>query len=100
MAPLDSDEKERLLASILQELSKTPYACSSLEPLLSGTTNFTFRGHLVTALPESKVQTVVVKHTTGHVALNKDFLIDISRCVSDFIPLYPYSHGFKIYLAF
>ncbi len=82
MAPLEPEEKERLLASVVHELSLTPYACSKLEPLLSGTTNFTFRGHLTTVLPETQEQTVVVKHTTSYVALNKDFAIDVSRCVS------------------
>lgn len=82
MAPLAPEEKQRLFASILQDLEGTPYACTSLEPLLSGTTNFTFRGRLVTPLPAGQEQTVVVKHTTGYVALNKDFEIDPSRCVS------------------
>ncbi|KAJ6787823.1 hypothetical protein PWT90_09701 [Aphanocladium album] len=81
MAPLAPEEKERLFASILHELSDTPYACTALEPLLSGTTNFTFRGRLSTALPDTQEQTVVVKHTTSYVALNKDFAIDISRCL-------------------
>lgn len=82
MAPLNPEEKERLLASILHALSETPYACTALEPLLSGTTNFTFRGRLAAALPETQEQTVIVKHTTSYVALNKHFAIDISRCVS------------------
>ncbi|TQV95329.1 hypothetical protein V2A60_009637 [Cordyceps javanica] len=80
MAPLEPDAKERLVASIVRELSATSFACSHLEPLLSGTTNFTFRGCLTTALPETQEQTVIIKHTTSYVALNKDFAIDVSRC--------------------
>ncbi|OAA70104.1 Protein kinase-like domain protein [Akanthomyces lecanii RCEF 1005] len=81
MAPLEPLEKKRLLACIVQELSATPYACFDFEPLLSGTTNFTFRGHLATALPETDEQTVIIKHTTSYAALNKDFPVDISRCL-------------------
>ncbi|OAA56860.1 Protein kinase-like domain protein [Cordyceps fumosorosea ARSEF 2679] len=81
MAPLEPEEKARLVASISHELASTPYACTDLEPLLSGTTNFTFRGRLIAALPETEEQTVIVKHTTSYVALNKDFAIDISRCL-------------------
>ncbi|OAQ98615.1 hypothetical protein LLEC1_02086 [Akanthomyces lecanii] len=81
MAPMEPQEKKRLIASIVHELSATPYACSELEPLPSGTTNFTYRGHLATALPRTDEQTVIVKHTTSYAALNKDFPIDVSRCL-------------------
>lgn len=89
MAPLEPHEKKRLLASIVHELSATPYACSELEPLLSGTTNFTFRGNLFTAQPETDEQTVIVKHTTSYAALNKDFPIDVSRCVGQAHLIFP-----------
>ncbi len=89
MAPLEPHEKNRLLACIVQELSATPYACFDLEPLLSGTTNFTFRGHLATALAETDEQTVIIKHTTSYAALNKDFPVDISRCVGHIILILP-----------
>jgi hypothetical protein len=91
MAPLEQSEKDELTARILQQLSKTPYACSSLTQLTNGTTNFVFRGTLTQPLRlQNRVEegtglmitkTVVLKHYTAFAALNKDLPIDISRCV-------------------
>ncbi|KAI0123196.1 kinase-like domain-containing protein [Xylariales sp. AK1849] len=93
MAPLEQSEKDELRAQILHKLSGTLYACSSLTQLTNGTTNFVFRGTLIQPLPPhlqddltggtatSTIRTVIVKHATAFAALNKDFPIDLSRCV-------------------
>lgn len=91
MTPLDPSEKDELTAQILLQLSKSPYACSSLTQLTNGTTNFVFRGTLIQPLcprdsPEdgkvtSNTQTVIIKHSTSFCAVNKDLPIDVSRCV-------------------
>jgi hypothetical protein len=91
MAPLEQSETDEITAQILQQLSKTPYACSSLTRLTNGTTNFVFRGTLTRPLPlcprdgleegTSTAKTVIVKHSTDFAAVNKDLAINISRCV-------------------
>ncbi|KAH6681391.1 kinase-like domain-containing protein [Halenospora varia] len=95
MPPLEQSEKDELLAHILRELSKTPYACDSLIQLTNGTTNFVFRGtltqplhlHLPNGLEEETAtaieatNTVIVKHSTEFAAVNKALPIDVSRCV-------------------
>ena len=62
---------------ITQQLSPTPFACSSLTRLSGGTANFVYRGIL-----SSTGQSVVIKHTKDHSASNPDFKIDVTRCVS------------------
>jgi len=88
MAPLDQAEKDQLSAQILQELSQTRYACSSLTPLSGGTANFVFRGILTQpfSLPQedgipTTTESVVVKHTTAFASVNRDFPLHVSRCV-------------------
>ncbi len=88
MAPPSEKEKSEISARILQGLSETPYACSQLTALTNGTTNFVFRGTLVQPLPAQDgtstvgPRSVIIKHSTDFVAVNKDFPLDISRCVS------------------
>lgn len=94
MAPLNQEEKDALVSRVTQELSGTPYACSSLTQLTNGTTNFVFRGELVKPIPAdngesgsgsgSTATTVIIKHSTEFAAANKDFLIDASRAVCVF----------------
>ncbi|KAI0975548.1 kinase-like domain-containing protein [Xylaria arbuscula] len=85
MTLLSQKEKYDLVHNVLQALSETPYACSSLTHLTNGTTNFVFRGKLVRPIrgeeSESSViaSTVIVKHSLPHAALNKDLPIDASR---------------------
>lgn len=66
--------------SILSELSTTPYACSSVERLSGGTTNFVFRGTLCRPLPDGAA-TVVIKHTEDYLASNRDFILSAERCL-------------------
>lgn len=52
---------------VMQQLSDTVYACSSLSPLSSRPGNFVYRGVLVRPLPakdEAPMQTVIIKHST------------------------------------
>lgn len=77
---LSDEEKIRISLKIKNELAETSYACSSLEPLSGGTANFLFRGYLV-GLSPSRSQTIIVKHTKEFVSVNRDFQLDVSRCV-------------------
>jgi hypothetical protein len=78
---LNQEEKERLGFSIVDQLAQTPYACTSLEVLSGGTANFLFRGSLIQSLPDGR-NTIVVKHFKEFVSANRNFKLDISRCVS------------------
>jgi hypothetical protein len=77
---LQQEEKEQFGIQIAQELSQTIYACSSLTVLNGGSANFLFRGILVQPLQDGS-NTVVVKHCKEFVAANRNFKLDISRCV-------------------
>ncbi|KAI1853146.1 hypothetical protein JX266_001852 [Neoarthrinium moseri] len=83
MAPLNEAEMEELVFRILKDLSETPYACSELMHLTSGTTNFVFRGSLLCPLSSSArhfpQNFVIVKHSTAFAAVNKDFPLDVTR---------------------
>jgi hypothetical protein len=84
---------QRVEQGILAELSSTPYACSKLTLLPSGTTNFVFRGtvrrpfvlpledddHFVDA--EQPYRTVIVKLIEGFARLNPAIKIDSLRGV-------------------
>ncbi|KAH8651369.1 kinase-like domain-containing protein [Xylariales sp. PMI_506] len=84
MGAPSQEENDKIVADILQMLRSTRYACSTLTRLTNGTTNFVFRGRLVVplVLPANgtTVNTVIVKHSKEFVALNKDFVLDDSRC--------------------
>jgi hypothetical protein len=84
MAPLNQAEEDAIAASIVQELSETPYACTSLTQLTGGTANFVYRGFLAQPLPAddgSTAKSVIIKHSTDFVAINRDFPLDVTRCV-------------------
>ncbi|KAL4871381.1 hypothetical protein BDV12DRAFT_194446 [Aspergillus spectabilis] len=68
--------------AVAQELSNSPYACSLLTQLSGGTANFVYRGVLSQPLPDGTA-TVIVKHTEGYVASNKDFKLSAKRCVAE-----------------
>ena len=73
----NTDERDETRDEIAQQLSPTPFACSSLTRLSGGTANFVYRGTL-----SSTGQSIVIKHTKDHSASNPDFKIDVTRCVS------------------
>ncbi|KAK4452659.1 kinase-like domain-containing protein [Podospora aff. communis PSN243] len=79
MARLTEEEQISLSARIRGHLAGSQYECSSLTLLGGGSANFVYRGVLVTPLP-SGAETVIVKHTTGFLAVSRDFKIDVSRC--------------------
>lgn len=88
MAPLEQAELDKLSTRTKQQLSSTSYACTSLTVLSGGTANFVFRGILAEPLLISRngtvttVKSVIIKHSTGFVAVNRDFPLDVSRCVN------------------
>lgn len=78
-------EEDAISASILQELSGTQYACPSITQLTGGSANFVYRGTLSQPLgAPSSAKTVIIKHSTDFVAINKDFPLDVTRCVCPF----------------
>jgi hypothetical protein len=70
------EEKDEIRDAIVQQLSQTPFACSSLTRLSGGTANFVYRG--TPSTPDS----IIIKHTKDYVASNQDFKLDAKRCVS------------------
>ena len=66
---------------VLQELSSTEFACSSLKPLSGGTANFIFKGTLTNPLSDGTKE-LAVKHGEGFIASMPDFQIPTTRCVS------------------
>ena len=84
MPPLSRADEQAIADRIVKELSQTPYALSSISQLHGGTANFVFRGTLARRLPaedESIATTVIIKHSTEFVAINRDFPLDVTRCV-------------------
>jgi hypothetical protein len=66
---------------VSQELSETPYECSSLTRLSGGTANFVYRGILARPLQDG-TKTIIVKHGEDFVASNIEFKLTTDRCVS------------------
>ena len=92
MPPLDQAEEDALSTRVLQELSETPYACSSLTQLTGGTANFVYRGTLAQPLPTlngSTAKSIIVKHSTDFAATNRDFPLDVTRCVTMTLTPFP-----------
>lgn len=85
---------EDIATKVQESLKDGPYACSSLEKLSGGTSNFVFRGYLRLPL-EDGTATVVVKHTEPYVALNPAFKLASARCVRN-PPLYISIYTVKI----
>ncbi|CAI7613835.1 unnamed protein product [Penicillium discolor] len=71
----NTDERDETRDKISQQLSPTPFACSSLTRLSGGTANFVYRGTL-----SSTGRSIIIKHTKDHSASNPDFKIDVTRC--------------------
>lgn len=80
-------DEELIVQTLLRELLQTRYACSNLTKLNGGTANFLYRGKLLQPLDsqdaaaDSATDTVIVKHSEGFSPGNKEFLLDITRCV-------------------
>jgi hypothetical protein len=94
MAPTSDAEKNAIRDQIMEALSNTSFACSSLDFLSGGTTNFVLRGTIrrdrndldgpsqLSYGIQQGTKTVIVKYTTGFAAVNRDFGIDDARFVS------------------
>ena len=71
---------EEISQEILDELSSTAYAYSSLERLSGGVANYVFRGTLTTPLPDGTKE-VAVKHTESALARVPKWSLPTARCV-------------------
>ena len=71
---------KQISQEILDELSSTDYACSSLERLSGGLANYVFRGTLTTPLPDGTKE-VAVKHAEKTLALLPKYKLPTARCV-------------------
>jgi hypothetical protein len=78
---LQQADYDQLCIKIEKELSQTRYSCLSLSPLSGGSANFLFRGTLSQPLEDGS-QTVIIKHSKEFVSVNRNFHLDVSRCVS------------------
>ncbi|KAI1133268.1 kinase-like domain-containing protein [Nemania abortiva] len=85
MAPLTEAEEQVLAQGLLDQLSRTAYACSAVTKLSGGTANFVYRGDLLQPLPSdtspAPVNTVIIKISTAFSAINRDFPLGITRCI-------------------
>lgn len=85
MAQLSEYEIQQLAAGIQKVLSRTVYACSSLDRIPGGSASFTYRGILQSplALPDdTAITTVIIKKATDFAAINREFALDSSRSAS------------------
>lgn len=91
MPPIQETEQDAISEQVLQQLSQTAYACSSLHQLSSRPGNFVYRGILVqpfTTQDEDTATSIIIKHSTNPVAINQDAPVDLLRSVyMDFPPL-------------
>ncbi|KAK4216709.1 kinase-like domain-containing protein [Rhypophila decipiens] len=71
---------EQFADTIQRELAGTRYACTALEELSRGSSNYTFEGILTTPLDDGTAQ-VVVKHTQDHRAASPEVFMPPSRCL-------------------
>ncbi|KAM0461489.1 hypothetical protein ACHAPV_004194 [Trichoderma viride] len=85
MSPPNEEDEQTFAQQILDELAHTTYACSDLTKLSGGTANFLYRGTLLKPLKgdadTKAAQTVVIKHSTNYVAVNRNFPLDVTRCI-------------------
>ncbi|KAK3313788.1 kinase-like domain-containing protein [Apodospora peruviana] len=69
----------RLAEKIQRELNHTDYACSSLEPLSGGNSNFMFKGNLIEEL-EDGAMAIAVKHGEDYIASSPGEILQTTRC--------------------
>ena len=72
--------EDKFAEKIQLELQNTRYACSALESLSRGSSNFMFKGTLAKALEDGTTE-VAVKHSEGFVAACPQNSMATSRCV-------------------
>lgn len=74
------ENEDKFAEKIQLELRNTRYACSALESLSRGSSNFMFKGTLDKALDDGTTE-VAVKHSEGFVAACPQNSMATSRCV-------------------
>lgn len=78
---------QRLLLRLHGLPQMRQYGCSSWAPVSGGTTNLIYRGTLKQPLAQddglggSQSKTIILKHAMANVPGNKDFGLDVNRCV-------------------
>ena len=97
MASLQKAKEGPLPSKLLERLSQTRYACSSLTQLSGGSTNYVYRGTLSNPLTPKEgetapVETVIIKYSTGFLYVSRDFAIDLTRSVGLSSAQYPNAH--------
>lgn len=80
MGDMKFENEDKFAEKIQLELKNTRYACSALEPLSRGSSNFMFKGTLAKALEDGTTE-VAVKHSEGFVAACPQNSMATSRCV-------------------
>lgn len=89
--PLSSMAADPIFEELLVRLHKLAqmqeYDCFSWTKVRGGTTNLIYRGTLQQPLKKDvggegdRPGTIILKHATVHVPGNKDFWLDVNRCV-------------------
>ncbi|KAH6624462.1 kinase-like domain-containing protein [Chaetomium sp. MPI-SDFR-AT-0129] len=73
---------EKLTEQVLDELSTTEYACSSLKTLSGGSANFIYKGTLIKPLSDGTKE-IAVKHGEEFIASFPQYKIPLSRCQAE-----------------
>lgn len=85
MAVPQQEDKDKISAKVLKQLSQTIYACSSLTQLSSRPGNFVYRGTLCQSFTNEDgavATSIIVKHFIQDVNSHRDNPRNILRCVS------------------
>lgn len=75
--------EDKFAERIQRELNNTRYACTALESLSRGSSNYMFKGILADPLDDGTTE-VAVKHTEGYVAASPELFMAPSRCVGSY----------------
>ncbi|PMD41903.1 hypothetical protein L207DRAFT_511661 [Hyaloscypha variabilis F] len=84
MAQLQQAENDAMPVQILQQLSQTPYACTSVTQQSTRPGNFVYRGVLAQPLTlqnGGRASSIIIKHSTDLAATYRDSPLDIKRCI-------------------
>ncbi|KAH8645398.1 kinase-like domain-containing protein [Xylariales sp. PMI_506] len=79
MAPLEQADKDAITAHVLQQLSQTQYACSTLDLLGSRDENSVYRGVLtqpITTAAGATEASIIVKHSTDFAVIDRDLPLE------------------------
>ena len=87
MPPPSKADQAVIVKSLAKALWGTPFECTNMTQLGGGSVNFIFRGLLKKPLSracngeEIVVEHVIIKHATGWLSCNKNFVLEASRWV-------------------